>query len=162
MAALARDSFAQIVRKSEPLAAMAAQQFGQKIFVDGNLAVLERGQFALIIVDENDVVAEVGEAGACNQPHVSGTNDSDAHVQTPWRRSSNVLRCLTEKPRGECDWSNANRPQVLADSSISCTMGRTQKTLARRFYVLFRHFGTQGERGSVFETRLQELGSRMG
>jgi hypothetical protein len=32
--------------------------------VDGDLAVFERGQLAFVIVDKNDVVAQVGEASA--------------------------------------------------------------------------------------------------
>ena len=35
--------FLQIVGKSEPLPAVAVQQFGQKVLVDGDLPVLERG-----------------------------------------------------------------------------------------------------------------------
>jgi len=37
------DGFMQIVGKSEAVAAVAAEQLGQKFFVDGDLAVLERG-----------------------------------------------------------------------------------------------------------------------
>jgi hypothetical protein len=43
MAELARTASLQIVRESEAVAAMAAQQLGQKILVDGNLAVLRCG-----------------------------------------------------------------------------------------------------------------------
>jgi hypothetical protein len=34
--------------------------------VDGNLSVVEGRQFTLVVVDENDVMTEVGEAGTCN------------------------------------------------------------------------------------------------
>ena len=74
---------AEIVGKLQTMPAVAAQKFGQKFLVDGNLAVFEGGQFALIVVDQNDVVTEVGKAGACHQSYVSGTDDSDPHVQTP-------------------------------------------------------------------------------
>jgi hypothetical protein len=34
--------------------------------MDRNLAVLESGQLALIVVDKNDIMTEVGEAGTRN------------------------------------------------------------------------------------------------
>jgi hypothetical protein len=64
---------------------MAAQQLGQKLFVDGYLAVVQGGQFALIVVHQNNVMAHVRKACPCNQSYASGTHDSDPHVQTPER-----------------------------------------------------------------------------
>ena len=58
--------FLQIVRESKTVTAMAAQEFGKKVFVDGNLSVHEGGQFTFVVVDENDVMTEVGKAGASN------------------------------------------------------------------------------------------------
>jgi hypothetical protein len=49
--------------------------------VNGNLAILESGQFALIVIHQNYVMAEVGKAGACHQTYVSGTDNSDLHIQ---------------------------------------------------------------------------------
>jgi len=51
--------------------------------VDGDFAVFKSGEFAVVIVDQNDVVAEVGEACAGDQSHVSGTDDSNPHDETP-------------------------------------------------------------------------------
>jgi hypothetical protein len=46
------------------VAAVPVQKLGEKIFVYRDLTVFESRQFAFVVVDENDVVAEVGEAGA--------------------------------------------------------------------------------------------------
>jgi hypothetical protein len=59
---------------------MAVEQLRQKFFVDGNLAILERGQLALVIVDQDHVMPKVRETGACDQPYVSGAYDSNPHV----------------------------------------------------------------------------------
>jgi len=54
----------QIGREIQTISAVTVQQFGQELFVDGNLSVFESGELAFVVVDENDVVAQVGEACA--------------------------------------------------------------------------------------------------
>jgi hypothetical protein len=56
------------------------------------LAVFQSGELALIVIDKNDVMTEVGEAGACDQPDVSGTNNSDPHVSNSQEESLKVFR----------------------------------------------------------------------
>ena len=56
--------FLQIGGKFQTMSAVTAQQFRQEVFVDGDLPVFEGGQLAFVVVDENDVMATVGEAGA--------------------------------------------------------------------------------------------------
>jgi hypothetical protein len=51
--------------------------------VYGNLPVAEGGEFSLIVVDEDDVMSEVGEACPCDQAYVSRTHYGNLHVQTP-------------------------------------------------------------------------------
>ena len=46
------------------MSTVTVQQFRQKVFVNGDLAVFEGGELAFVVVDENDVMAKVGEAGA--------------------------------------------------------------------------------------------------
>ena len=74
------DGCAQIIGKSEALSAMTVQKFRKKIFMNGDLPVFERRKFALIVVDQYDVMTQIGEAGARDQSHVSGTNHSNPHV----------------------------------------------------------------------------------
>ena len=69
---------------------MAVQQLRQKLLVDGNLAILERRQFALVVIDQDDVVSKVRKTGACHQPDVSGAYDRDPHVLTP------VMNCAKQ------------------------------------------------------------------
>ena len=58
---------------------MALEQFRQKLFVDGDFAGVQRSQFLLIVVDQDDVMAQIGEACACDQPNIPGTYNGDAH-----------------------------------------------------------------------------------
>src|SRR5207302_10282770 len=47
--------------------------------MDRNLALAKRGQLLLIVVYQNDLVAQVGETGPCHQAHVSRTYDGNAN-----------------------------------------------------------------------------------
>jgi hypothetical protein len=69
----------QIVRKAKPGATVPLQQFGKKIFVDRHFAAIQRSEFILIVIDDNDVVAEVGKAGPCDQSNVSRTDNCNLH-----------------------------------------------------------------------------------
>jgi hypothetical protein len=51
--------------------------------MDGNLPVAQGSEFPLIVVDEDDVVSEVGEASSRDQAYVSRTHYGNLHVQTP-------------------------------------------------------------------------------
>jgi len=50
------------------------------------LTVFQGGELAFVVVVENDVVAEVGEAGASHQSYVSGTDDSEVHFKLQERK----------------------------------------------------------------------------
>ena len=105
----------QVVGKRQAMSAMAVQQLRQKLFVDGDLAILQRGQFPLVVVDQNDVMPKVRKTSACHQPYVSGAYDRDPHLfSTP------VMECpetdfvwvaSAGKPRGELRktaWKNSS------------------------------------------------------
>ncbi len=53
------------------MATMTAQKLRQKIFVDGDLAIAQGGQFLLIIVHQDDVMSQVGKTSARHQSYVS-------------------------------------------------------------------------------------------
>ena len=59
--------------------AVPLQQFRQKLFVDGNVAGLERGQLGLVVVHQDYLMAEVGETRARHQSHVARTHHRNAH-----------------------------------------------------------------------------------
>jgi hypothetical protein len=59
--------------------------------VDWSLAAIEGGQFGLVIVDHDDLVAKIGEARSCHQPDVSRPYYRDLHA-----------RLLTDKPQNKC------------------------------------------------------------
>src|SRR5215469_13910932 len=44
-----------------------------------DFAVTQRHQFALVVIDQNDVVAEVGKASAGHQSDISRTHHGNAH-----------------------------------------------------------------------------------
>ena len=55
----ARDSLRQRARELQALAAMARQQLGQVLFVDGNFAADECGDLGGVVVNANNVVADL-------------------------------------------------------------------------------------------------------
>ena len=65
------DSGAQIVRKSETAAAVALQQFREKLLVNRDLSTVERRQFVLIVVNQDDLMAHVGKARPSHQSDVA-------------------------------------------------------------------------------------------
>src|SRR2546426_3905549 len=65
------DRLLQIIGKIQLAASMTLQQLGQKVLVNRNLAGFEGSQLLLIIVYQDDVMTEVGEACSRDQPHIS-------------------------------------------------------------------------------------------
>jgi hypothetical protein len=59
---------------------MTTEQFGQKLLVNRNLSALESRQFPFIVIDQDDLMTEVGKTGSCDQSNVPRTNDGDPHV----------------------------------------------------------------------------------
>ena len=47
--------------------------------VDRDLAGLQRIDFALVVIDADDVVADFGEAGAGDEADITGANDAEIH-----------------------------------------------------------------------------------
>jgi hypothetical protein len=60
---------------------MPRQQFGQKALVNRHFAASERGDFFLVIIDEDNLVPEIGETNSSHQANISGTNYCDAHIE---------------------------------------------------------------------------------
>src|SRR5262249_30779353 len=54
---------------------IAVNDFLKPWFVDRNSSGFKRFDFRLIVIDANDVVADVGKAYPGNQPHITGTDD---------------------------------------------------------------------------------------
>ena len=61
--------------------------------VDRDLALPERLDFALVVIDADDVVADVGEAGAGDEADITGADDGEIHVEF---MKSLVQRAKTE------------------------------------------------------------------
>ena len=61
----------QIVGKTQPAAAMTLQQLGKKVLMNGNLTGIQSSQLLMIVVNQDNFVAEVGETPPCHQSHVS-------------------------------------------------------------------------------------------
>ncbi len=47
--------------------------------MDGDIAGLERGQFGLVVIHQDNLMAEVGETRARHQSHVARTHHRNAH-----------------------------------------------------------------------------------
>ncbi len=58
---------------------MAVQQFRQEVLMDGHFAAIERRQFLLVVVHNNDFVTQVGKARPGDQPHVSRPDHGYLH-----------------------------------------------------------------------------------
>ncbi len=56
---------------------MFAQEFGEELFMNGGVAVAEKGEFAIVVVHAYDLMAEFGEASRGDQADVAGTDDSN-------------------------------------------------------------------------------------
>ena len=54
-------------------------EFFEARLVDRHLARLERFDFARIVIDADDVVADVGKAGAGDETDITGTDDGEIH-----------------------------------------------------------------------------------
>src|SRR4029077_9178288 len=47
--------------------------------MNGHFAILQGGEFSLVIVDKDDVVTQVCETSSCNQSNITRTYNSDSH-----------------------------------------------------------------------------------
>ena len=75
------DAFRGVGREVEaPGREVALQQLVEAGLVDRRLAALEHLDLALVDVDAQDVVADLGEARAGDQADVAGTEDGETHV----------------------------------------------------------------------------------
>jgi hypothetical protein len=54
---------------------VAMHDFLEPGLVDGDLAGLERFHFARIVIDANNVVADIGKAGARDEANITGTDN---------------------------------------------------------------------------------------
>ena len=73
-------------RELQPaLGDVGRDQIGQARLEDRHLAALERRDPRRILVDAGHVMAEIGKAGAGNEPDISGANHGHAHDDSPLR-----------------------------------------------------------------------------
>ena len=80
------DAFCRVGRELEaPGREVALQQVVQPRLVDRRLAALEHLDLALVDVDAQHVVADLGEARARDQADVAGTENGETHGLTCWQ-----------------------------------------------------------------------------
>src|SRR5581483_629292 len=85
------DCVPQVPREGQALAAVARQQFRQKPFMNRSDAALQLSELFRVVVDQDHLVAQVGEACACYQPHVARSHYRNLH-STPCRRGYLTFR----------------------------------------------------------------------
>ena len=74
------DAILDAAGEAQPLRGdIAVNDFLEARLVDRHLAGLERFDFARIVIDADDVVADVGEASARDETDITGTDDGDIH-----------------------------------------------------------------------------------
>src|SRR6266851_2076922 len=62
---------------------MAAQQFGQEFLVNRDLARLQGGEFGLVVVHHDHLVAQVSETRPRHQPHITRSHYDNVHPNAP-------------------------------------------------------------------------------
>ena len=65
-----------------PAATLLRDQLVEAGLVDRHLAALERRDLVGVLVDADDVMAEIGKAGAGNEADIAGADHRDAHVES--------------------------------------------------------------------------------
>ncbi len=89
--------------------AVPFEQLGQVVLVDERVAGLQGGDFALIIIDTDDIVAHLGETDGCNQAYISGSDDGNFDV---FVHSDAVLVLIVKNSRSltDCRVSGRSEP----------------------------------------------------
>ena len=74
------DPFLDAVGKTQPLGGhVPVDYLLEPWLINRDLSRLQRLDFARVIVDTKDVVANISKAGAGDQPDITGTDDRDIH-----------------------------------------------------------------------------------
>ncbi len=71
----------QVAGKVDALAAMPRQQLRQESFMNRHLAVPERGDFLLVVIDQDNLVPQIRKTRSGYQAHVPRTDHRDAHSE---------------------------------------------------------------------------------
>ena len=66
--------------RQPPGADIGGDHFVEARLVDRHLAALERLDLAGVLVDTDDVMAEIGKAGPGNEADIAGADHRDAHA----------------------------------------------------------------------------------
>ena len=78
---------------------VAVDHFLETRLVDRDLARLERFHFAWVVIDTDDVVADIGEAGARDEADITGTDDRNIHGKILGGRTT-ADYCVCSAPAG--------------------------------------------------------------
>ena len=87
---------------------IAVDDFLKARLVDRDFAGLQRFHFSRVVIDADDVMADVGETSAGHQTDVTGTDDGNIHGKM--RRADQPLR---EKKRAKRPNCNRERQRLL-------------------------------------------------
>ena len=84
----------KICRKADPCVAVAFQEFREVMLMDEGVSGLEGGDFALIDIDADDGLADLGEADGRNQADVTRPHHGDLNrlAQSVWH--TRMMQCV--------------------------------------------------------------------
>ena len=88
--------FGKVGHEANPGVAVLLKELGKIVLVDEGVPALESGDFAFVVVDTDDVVADLGEADGSNQTDISRSDDGDFDVFT---HSRDVLFLIVKNNR---------------------------------------------------------------
>ena len=81
------DRISQRIGKQEPVAAVALEQLGHVLLVNRAFASLQGLILHGIVVDQNDIVAQLGKARSRDQPHVPRPDYCNSHDELQTTRA---------------------------------------------------------------------------
>ena len=67
----------QIGGELQAFVAVALEQLGEKIFMDGHAARAQHGNLLLVVVDADDGMSDLREAHRSHQPYIARTHHRD-------------------------------------------------------------------------------------
>ena len=73
-----------VVKSSRPALTLDADQRVEPGLEDRDLAAAQGCDLVGVLVDAGDLVAEIGKAGAGNQPHIARADHGNAHENNPY------------------------------------------------------------------------------
>ena len=111
-------AFRLVVNGEPPRGLVRQDQFAQARLVDRNATFAQARDFALVELDADHLVAEIGETGSRYKPDVAGPDHHDAHQANPIpppqarRHGGAITKTISSGRQYRGSWRPAVQPVV--------------------------------------------------